>query len=436
MAELRSHALLRFELHGPARVHPNQPVRYELEKFGEAYSIEVIVRASRGYNVLGKQQTFHDDLIRLNFAGHASRFPIDLVIPPFPSHTTPLAWASLWIDVNGTVGGHTMGQRFPLHVCEPIVERSIEPAIARNQQLALGLAATRVTGGTTLVGQCSIAGSTTDTKVSLAVVCGVRTVMGAFQTMPVHTSKLLVPHHAAAAGVPFTIQLPSYLAPTLAIDTHQIQYQVEASYKQRRNRTVVSLPLHVVDAFPAPARIRPPQLGEQQIDTVFEQVAHQGGWNVGPLVDPDPELGTIMPWLYAAQDNVVMRLGYAFRPDGTTFLVSRVRYRPLELGLRVWRGRGGGTVQSGIAAWDEVHGATVRNHQHAPRAIELLSTVVPLLGPLGDVVRWDDDWLVCERPIANVERAVVDEIATTLRSVARTVAAAIRSNELPVGPYR
>lgn len=419
-----------------------QTVRYELERFGAAQSIEVVLKTNRGHSVQA-HQTIRDDLARVSFPSFGddvTRFAFDIVVPPFPTHMAgDFAWSSVWLEVRARTGARFLEFRFPLHVCEPLGERRADPAVARTTQaveLALGLAATRVTGGTTLVGQVTIAGLTADTRVGLEVLGSVRVSNGAVRLIKVHDSKLHVPLHAAATGVPFTIQLPRYLAPTLAIDTHQIQYEVRARHKQWRGTTTVSLPLHVVDAFPAPARIRPPNLGERRIEQVFEQIAERGGWNLGPSVDADPELGTMMPWVYGAHGGVVMRLGYAFRPDGSTYLVSRVRYQPLELGFSVTRTRANGMVMSGISEWDHEHAAIARDHISVPRATEILTTVVPALAPLGTLVRWDDDWLVCEREVADVELALVDEIATALRLVARAIAQAIRSNELPVGPYR
>ncbi len=428
--------VVRFELHGPLRVHPGQLVRYELETIGVVNSIEIAMRGMRGFE---RQTTIPHEVARIEYwpRNDVTRFPIDVVIPPFPSHATTVAWSGLWIDVRADVGGRMMDLRFPVHVCEPIVERSFEPAIARTQrfvELALGLAATRVTGGMTLAGQCSIVGQTSDTRIELEVVCVVRSVAGLVRRSSIQSTKLQVSSHATT--VPFTLQLPPYLAPSLAIDTHQIAYQVEARHKQWRGTTAVSLPLHVIDAFPVPARIRPPDLGERPIEQVFEQVAERGGWQLGPSVDTDPQLGTIMPWLFAAHGGVVMRLGYAFRADGSTYLVSRMRYQPLELGLHVVRGKAGGAVRSGDASWDHAHEASARDVVSAHRATEILTAVVPFLDPLGRLVQWDDDWLICERAITGITYTVVDEIATALRVVARELARAIRSNALPVGPYR
>jgi hypothetical protein len=427
--------VVRFELYGPMRVHPHEVVRYELEPIGVVDSLELAVRGMHGC----QKQTLHHDFARAEYwpRGTTGRFPIDVVIPPFPSHSTPFAWSGLWLDVRAGVGTQLIDLRYPLHVCEPIVERNLEPAVARTRQfveLALGLAATRVTGGMTLAGQCSIAGLTSDSRIELEVICLVRAATGGVRRSTIHASKLHVPRHATT--VPFTVELPAYLAPSLAIDTHQIAYEVIARHKQWRGTTSVSLPLHVVDAFPVPARVRPPDLGERAIEQVFEQIAARGGWQIGPSVDADPQLGTIMPWLFAAHGGVVMRLGHAFRADGSTFLVSRIRYQPLELGLHVVRGKSGGDVRSGVASWDRDHAVSVRDLVSAHRATELVTAVVPCLEPLGRLVRWDDDWLVCERAVTGIEHAVVDEVATALRRVAGEVARAIRSNELPVGPYR
>lgn len=414
------------------RVHPHQVIRYELEPIGVVDSLELVVRGMRGC----QKQTLYHDLVRAEYwpRGSTGRFPIDVVIPPFPSHSMPFAWAGLWLDVRAGVGAQRIDLRYPIHVCEPIGERNLEPAIARTGELALGLAATRVTGGMTLAGQCSIAGLTSDGRIELEVICLVRSASGSVRRASVHASKLHVPRHATT--VPFTVELPPYLAPSLAIDTHEIEYQVVARHKQWRGTTSVSLPLHVVDAFPVPARIRPPDLGERAVEQVFEQIAERGGWQIGPSVDADPQLGTIMPWLFAAHGGVVMRLGYAFRADGSTFLVSRIRYQPLELGLHVVRGKSGGEVRSGIASWDHDHAVSVRDLVSAHRATEIMTAVVPGLDALGKLVRWDDDWLVCERAVTGIEHAIVDEVATTLRRVAGELARAIRSNELPVGPYR
>jgi hypothetical protein len=115
-------------------------------------------------------------------------------------------------------------------------------------ELALGLAATRATGGTTLVGQCSVAGHHGEARVALDVTCTLQTSGGYVCTIPIQSALLRIPSHAAELGVPFTVALPPYLAPSLAIDTHRITYEVRATHKQWRKPTSVSIPLHIVDA--------------------------------------------------------------------------------------------------------------------------------------------------------------------------------------------
>jgi hypothetical protein len=63
-----------------------------------------------------------------------------------------------------------------------------------------------------------------------------------------------------------------------------------------------------------------------------------------------------MPWLYAAHAGLVMRLGYAFRDDGSTLLISRIRYHALEIGLHVMPRRfGSSALSAAIPEWDRAH---------------------------------------------------------------------------------
>ena len=59
--------------------------------------------------------------------------------------------------------------------------------------------------------------------------------------------------------------MPIVDPPSLAIDTHRISYQVTATHKQWLKTTAAMLPLIIVDARPAPARIRPPQVGSEDV---------------------------------------------------------------------------------------------------------------------------------------------------------------------------
>lgn len=432
---------LRLDMHGPTRVHPGQVVRYELELVGDApaNSVELTVRSSRGTSLPKRiRQEIRRDLAVARYRGDSDRrFPIDIVIPQQPSHVVEkVAWAGLWIEAVVSAQGALIQRHFPIHVCEPLDGRGPVPIVERTRtfvELAIGLGATRATGGTMLVGECSITNLVADARVVLEVICVVHEASGFGYTVPVHTQTLRVPKHAAATGVPFTIPLPGYLAPSLALDTHRLQYHLRATHRHWLKVTTVSIPLEIVDARPAPARIRPPHVGERDVEPVFVEVAARAGWRVGPSVDAHPELGTISPWIYAAHAGLVMRLGYAFRDDGSTFLISRIRYQPLELGFEVTPGKRGGALVANVPDWDRAHAVAARDHV---RATAILTSVVPALGPLGSLVRWDDDWLVCERAVAEIDAALVAEVANALRTVCGKLAKAIRADELDVGPYR
>lgn len=427
-------------IHGPYRVHLGQSIRYELEAIdtGGLPTVEITVHASHGYALSSDARQEDRRVLAAARFGltPGTRFPIDVVIPNIPSHALQaLAWASLWIEVRAFGNGGYAEQRFPLHACARLEGRELEPAVVRGEgpiELALGLGATRATGGGTLVGEVSLAGQPGDVRIDVDVTCTVRAITGHTRLLPIASTTVHVPAHAAT-GVPFTLELPAYLAPSLAIDTHQIEYAIHATYKRWLKSAVVSLPLHIVDASPAPAKVRPPHVAPHHIEPAFVEVATRAGWRIGPSVEPHPELGTISPWIYAAHAGLVMRLGYAFRGD-STFLISRIRYQPLELGLQIVPSRaGGGSLVNALPASDRGYTADARDHA---RATPLVTAIWPELAGLGALVRWDDDVLICELPVTEVDLALVDRLATALREVTRKLASALHADEREAGPYR
>jgi hypothetical protein len=225
-------------MHGPASIAPGERVRYELELTGDlegVQHVELIARSSRGVNLPntgnGSAQQFTGQLAQATYnPPRGTRFPIDLAIPPRypPSHILDktIAWSRVWIDVRVWQGKRLYEQHFPIHVRGPIDDRGPEPVVVRETnhiELAIGLGSSKATGGMTLVGQCSVKGGTGDLEINLDVICTVRLPSGMGHRIGIKSSKLRLPAHTATTGVPFTLELPSYLPPSLRADTHMIE---------------------------------------------------------------------------------------------------------------------------------------------------------------------------------------------------------------------
>jgi hypothetical protein len=120
-----------------------------------------------------------------------------------------------------------------------------------------------------------------------------------------------------------------------------------------------------------------------------------------------------------------IRIGYAYRGEDGTFLVARVTYLPLGLGLSVTpsstlRELLTRDIQVGNPAWDRAHHVEARE---AAQAMPFVRATLPAPA-VGALVRWSDDELVAEHSIGGIEGADLASIEIGLESLASAITAA------------
>src|SRR5262249_18310587 len=147
---------------------------------------------------------------------------------------------------------------------------------------------------------------------------------------------------------------------------------------------------------------------------IFERYATEHSWQLDGGIDAsDPRLGLLLPAITREDDAQQLAVAYAYR-GAETFLVSRIAYASLELGLDVVpssrvRELLSHDLQSGVADWDRSYHVDART----PGAAEaLVRAIVPELpAALGAIVRWDDRELICKRAVAVITPAQLGDVA-------------------------
>lgn len=345
----------------------------------------------------------------------SARFDLPSDVPP--THEVGQAWSRMKFFVHISIPWRIDGRYYYDFTVRrpppPIVERA--PLMVRSTtapgkpRIELALASTTLIAGEELVGTCAVfhLDDSEPRKVDLALVPELA-LTGRGRTRERRGEEIAgameIPAGGAGQGVPFRISLPKDMTPSFVASTHQLSWWLVARTGGFFTGKVdVAMPLIIVDRAAlatTPRLTAAPRLGDERVATLFAQFAAKHQWRGG-----EPESAD-----FAIEKDIgdlELRLAYAYRGKGGTFLVASVHTPSLGLGLAVapsssfrhmfWR-----DVEVDIAAWDAAHHVKAR---FAEQAIPYLKGVVPTLmmaGSLGPMVRWGDSEVVFERQVAEV----------------------------------
>ncbi|MDQ3364918.1 MAG: hypothetical protein M3680_05775 [Myxococcota bacterium] len=371
-----------------------------------------------------------------------SRFHTTFTVPVGtpPSHAIAPADASIeariWVAIPWWPDGR-YAFRLPVRLPPPatVMRSPIVCASSRTAdqpRLELSLASTRLIAGETLVGSCAVfhMDDAKPREIEIQLV-PVLELLGREGPVVRRGDALelvvTVPAGGAGAAVPFRCQLPPNLTPSFEAVTHKLDWWLEARTGSFFRGTVeLAVPLELVDqsATATTARlVRAPHVADERVAAVFTRFAAQRGWRSAPAI------GDGEPVIELERGDATISLAYEYRGKAGTFLVGRVGYRPLGLGLNVtpssplrevfWR-----DIEVDLAAWDRDHHVVARS---PAQTIPVLRAVVPALlraASCGQFVRWDDSELVLQRPVEMVEEANLSELQSALTALVDAIATA------------
>jgi hypothetical protein len=140
------------------------------------------------------------------------------------------------------------------------------------------------------------------------------------------------------------------------------------------------------------------------------------------------------PALVASVGECELRVGYAYRGEKGTFLVGRVLYPPLGLGLDVTPSSGlrelfSRDIEIDVAAWDRAHHVEARE---AAQVVPFLRAAIPGAA-VGSLVRWSDDQIITERSVGAVDDRVLAPVVDALATLATAITSARGAIPLPAG---
>ncbi len=422
--------------------------------------VDVRVRSHQGWSVgNGKSRISHrtvQDITHQRFRSVQSlpvgttRLELELVVPwgvP-PSHDVAPAYAFVELAVRVSVPWWLdPRERFRIPVRHraggPVVSA---PAVWRSRtgrgdeaRIELGLATGQIAAGDTLVGSIAVfhMDDAKPREVTLSLVPMLR-LQGRGRvraaTGTTYGFALQLPPHSAGTSVPFMFHVPAALPPSFESATHACSYQLVARTGSFfGGRVEVAAPLQLVDAIASDGTSRlalPPGLTDERVAGAFTTFAQRTGWHA---IDDAHAAGITIG---RREGDAELQLTYAHRGEAGTFLLARVAYPSLGLGLdvtpsSVLRHVFFKDLEVGIPAWDRAHAVQARDEA---QALPVLRAVVPALrdqGVLGTVVRWTDHVLEFERLVVAVD---VPDLAYAADSLAGLAAVIATASELAAPP--
>ncbi|HEY5952091.1 MAG TPA: hypothetical protein VIV40_41625 [Kofleriaceae bacterium] len=359
-----------------------------------------------------------------------------------PSHLIQPAWAWLELKVRVAIPWWPDGKyafTLPVRVPAPAtVERRPyairSTAAAAEPRIELSLASTSLIAGETVVGSCAVF-QLDDRKprdVELMLVPSFKLHRGGrYRERRGETLGITVTIPAGGAGtsVPFRFKLPADIAPTFSTVTHELAWWLVAkSGSFFGTKVEVNVPLTIYDASAAANTERltvAPRLTDERISGAFAQFASEHGWSEA-VDEQDPDQ---LAYERDAGD-ATLRLGYAYRGEQGAFLVAKVIYPSLGLGLSVTpssrvRELLSKDIEVSIAQWDRAHHVTARS---ATQTLSFLTTMVPraidAAKPLGGLRAWNDDEIGFERQVSAIESHDLSRAAEALEALANHLAGA------------
>jgi hypothetical protein len=230
-----------------------------------------------------------------------------------------------------------------------------------------------------------------------------------------------IPAGGAGTSVPFRFRLPDTMTPSFSTVTHELAWWLVAkSGSFFSTKVEVNVPLTVFDASAASRTERlsaAPRLTDERITGAFAQFASEQGWQQA-IDEDDPD-----QLLYEREaDSATLRLGYTYRGETGAFLVARVAYPSLGLGLNVtpssrMRELFSKDIEVELAEWDRAHHVLARSAvQVQPFLRSLVTSLTEATQTLGPLRYWNDDEIAFERQVSSVD---VGELWFAAKALAR-----------------
>ncbi len=247
-----------------------------------------------------------------------------------------------------------------------------------------------------------------------------------------YRTTLTIPAGGAGKAIPLRVRLPHTIPPSFAAETHEVQWfarlKTGSLFTTKLEATV---PIKILDARAAetlPQITLVPRLADERVLTVFADYARAAvarDPDVSLVAEERDEYPGEVPSLVWTRPDFTIRVGYAYRGTDGTFLVARLVYPPLGLGLSIGpstalRSLLEGDIEVGVAEWDRVHRVDARS---AAQALPFLRPLVPT-PRIGDLVRWTDVEIVYERSVTSVGAQDLAELASALEQYGRAIALA------------
>jgi hypothetical protein len=405
-------------------------------------------RIGSGKNSISARADYPALIARLREAGtlpagtsrHRTVFTLPAAMPP--SHALAPAWAWLEMYVRVAIPWWPDGKykfTLPLRVPPPTtVERKPyairSSASADEPRLELSLGSTHLIAGETVVGSLAVfhLDDRKAREVDLTLVPSFKLHRGRRyyerrgETLGIAVT---IPAGGAGTSVPFRFRLPDTMTPSFKTVTHELAWWLVAKSGSFFTKKVeLNVPLTVFDASAAARTerlIAAPRLTDERITTTFAEFAREHGWHAA-VDEEDPDR-----LVYEREaGDATLRLGYDYRGQAGSFLVAKVAYPALGLGLSVTpssrvRELLSKDIQVSIPAWDRAHHVTARS---AVQTLSFLNTTVPAIihaaDSIGPLRSWTDDELVFEDQVSTIEARDLVRAAATLETLARTISAA------------
>ena len=343
------------------------------------------------------------------------RYRLRVELPPGtpPTHELDPAYVKLWAQVHVS-----LPWRFDVREKASLVARvpppeALEPrpTIVRSHtgrpdqpRMELGLPSTVLASGHQLAGTLAVFHlDDREEREVLVTLAPLFTLHGHWRTLEEwglkHTFSVTVRPGGAGKSIPFRLQLPE-VPPSFASETQELSWKILASSGSLFSGKVsLQASVEIVDGSAAEAPVRPPDLADERIHAVFSAVVGTRGWR---------DAAGDVPTLILEVDGLALSVAYAYRGREGTFLISRVTYPRLGLGLSVApsspvREALSLDIEVGVKAWDRTHHVDARS---AEQTLPFLEEVVPDLmraSNLGKIASWGDEAIVFEQGLTSID---------------------------------
>jgi hypothetical protein len=457
------------EIHAPAVLFAGVPARIEIALDApepiDLDWIEARLWGIQGW-VVGSGKSRRTSKVRfpdlVNRVAERGRLPAGRTVlettftpPPEmpPSHEVEPAYARAYLHVRLSIPwwpDATLRQTIPIRVVgPPSIERT--PFVTPRREgarLELALASTRLVAGEPIVGSCAAFQLDDDEQRDVELVLVPRLTLVSWWNDFTRSGGSLVatltlPPGSGGRSVPFQFPLPPDLTPTFAAKTHALAWQFKARIGGFfGTKAEVVVPLELVDPTtpPAPRAVAvPPLLADERVAAAFQAFAEHCGWRYAIASDDaaEPGIAAGEPFVEREVGDAVVRIGYAYRGTAGAFVLARIEYPSLGLGLVAVPGSAlrhvfFEDIEAGIAAWDRAHYVQAR---FAEQTAPFLRRVVPAAATdAGELVRWDDDAIeLASRVTADLTPGQLVALADRLEAIAGAIASARAALEPPPG---